>query len=234
MRGGKVPVWVFLIGGLGWLIGGDDDQDRVDGSNSAAAAIAPNQTLQSPDTTRQRAAVKPSNQATALTSSTPTTSPNLQPSPQPSERSIYVSGSSVRVRAGPGTQHTHLTSFKRGQKLTFTGETNGKWRKIQRGSVSGWMHGDYLSFDAPRKAEKPARQPAKVATVSRGPSDDQLRQRIIARSIANYSGSCPCPYNRDRAGRRCGKRSAYSRPGGASPVCYPSDVSSAMLARARN
>ncbi|MEO0409166.1 MAG: hypothetical protein AAF289_17625 [Cyanobacteria bacterium P01_A01_bin.135] len=34
------------------------------------------------------------------------------------------------------------------------------------------------------------------------------------------SGSCDCPYDTDSAGRRCGKRSAYSRPGGASPVCY--------------
>lgn len=45
-------------------------------------------------------------------------------------------------------------------------------------------------------------------------------------SQANYSGStgytgnCPCPYDRDAAGKLCGARSAYSRSGGASPVCY--------------
>lgn len=61
-------------------------------------------------------------------------------------------------------------------------------------------------------------------------SDAQVRQQIIRQSIASYSGSCPCPYNTDRAGRRCGGRSAYSRPGGASPRCYPSDVSSAEVA----
>ncbi len=35
--------------------------------------------------------------------------------------------------------------------------------------------------------------------------------------------------NADRAGRNCGKRSAYSRPGGRSPLCYESDVTKAMV-----
>ncbi|HEX8526161.1 hypothetical protein [Allosphingosinicella sp.] len=64
-------------------------------------------------------------------------------------------------------------------------------------------------------------------------SDAQIKQRLIRQSIANYSGSCPCPYNVDRAGRRCGARSAYSRPGGAAPLCYASDVSAAQLRAAR-
>ena len=37
------------------------------------------------------------------------------------------------------------------------------------------------------------------------------------------TGSCDCPYDRDKAGHSCGKRSAYSRPGGASPRCYQDD-----------
>lgn len=49
-------------------------------------------------------------------------------------------------------------------------------------------------------------------------------QRQIRQSIAAYPGSCPCPYSTDRAGRRCGARSAYSRPGGRAPLCYPADV----------
>ena len=56
-------------------------------------------------------------------------------------------------------------------------------------------------------------------------TDAEIRRILINRSIASYSGSCPCPYNLDRAGRRCGGRSAYSRPGGASPLCYARDVS---------
>jgi hypothetical protein len=40
---------------------------------------------------------------------------------------------------------------------------------------------------------------------------------------------CACPEDRTRAGRRCGGNSAYSRPGGAAPLCYPTDISEAMI-----
>lgn len=63
-------------------------------------------------------------------------------------------------------------------------------------------------------------------------SDSEIRQRIVEESIANYRatrGNCPCPYNRAANGSRCGGRSAYSRPGGASPRCHPSDVSQAEV-----
>ena len=55
-------------------------------------------------------------------------------------------------------------------------------------------------------------------------SDAEVKQRIIRQSIASYPGPCACPYNTDRAGRSCGRRSAYSRPGGFAPQCYPADV----------
>ena len=56
-------------------------------------------------------------------------------------------------------------------------------------------------------------------------TDAEIRQHLIDQSIAGYSGRCPCPYFVDRAGRSCGQRSAYSRPGGELPKCYPRDVS---------
>jgi|KBSSwiStaDraftv2_1062776.scaffolds.fasta_scaffold1413896_1 hypothetical protein len=56
-------------------------------------------------------------------------------------------------------------------------------------------------------------------------SDAQIKQKIIRQSIQGYPGNCPCPYNTDLAGRSCGRRSAYTRPGGYSPKCYESDVS---------
>ncbi len=60
-------------------------------------------------------------------------------------------------------------------------------------------------------------------------TDAEIKQEIIEASIASYRGTCPCPYNTDRAGRRCGARSAYSRPGGAAPLCYESDVTQKMV-----
>jgi hypothetical protein len=60
-------------------------------------------------------------------------------------------------------------------------------------------------------------------------TDAQITQALIDESIANYKGNCPCPYNKDRAGRNCGARSAYSRRGGASPLCYAKDVTPKMI-----
>ena len=76
----------------------------------------------------------------------------------------------------------------------------------------------------------PCSSPARASS-SRPPgrTDAEIRQVLVNQSIARYSGSCPCPYNTDRGGRRCGGRSAYSRPGGASPLCYPRDVSDAAV-----
>ena len=64
-------------------------------------------------------------------------------------------------------------------------------------------------------------------------SDAEIRQYLINSSIAGYPGRCPCPYFADRAGRSCGRRSAWSRPGGYSPLCYPTDVSNEQVSNFR-
>ena len=64
-----------------------------------------------------------------------------------------------------------------------------------------------------------------VATLS----NSRIKEALIKQSIAYYSGNCPCPYNRASNGSRCGKRSAYSRPRGASPLCYTSDITEQMV-----
>lgn len=56
-------------------------------------------------------------------------------------------------------------------------------------------------------------------------SDSAIKQAIIQESISSYPGNCPCPYNTARNGSKCGKRSAYSKPGGYAPICYERDVS---------
>ncbi|HEY2033076.1 MAG TPA: hypothetical protein VGH02_05270 [Rhizomicrobium sp.] len=68
-----------------------------------------------------------------------------------------------------------------------------------------------------------------AATTAATASDAQIRQAVIRESLASYPGNCPCPYNVDRAGRSCGRRSAYSRPGGYAPICYESDVTPQMI-----
>ncbi|GEM_PF-3891778 len=65
-------------------------------------------------------------------------------------------------------------------------------------------------------------------------SDAKIRKLIIKESIDAYTGNCACPYNRTKRGYRCGKRSAYSRPGGEEPICYKRDVSEVMIREFRN
>ncbi|UMO86033.1 hypothetical protein HP572_11435 [Pectobacterium sp. PL64] len=60
-------------------------------------------------------------------------------------------------------------------------------------------------------------------------SDEQIKERIIQESISSYSGNCPCPYNSARNGSKCGKRSAWSRAGGYSPICYKDEVTRKMI-----
>ncbi len=59
--------------------------------------------------------------------------------------------------------------------------------------------------------------------------DQQIIQNIISESISNYSGNCACPYNKASNGSSCGKRSAYLKAGGYVPICYPQDVTPAMI-----
>jgi len=64
-------------------------------------------------------------------------------------------------------------------------------------------------------------------------TDAEVKQAIIRESIANYPGPCACPYNAMRNGRACGRRSAYSRPGGYAPICYETDVTREMVRQYR-
>jgi hypothetical protein len=65
-------------------------------------------------------------------------------------------------------------------------------------------------------------------------SDAQIKQRIIGASIADYPGTCACPYSVARNGSSCGGRSAWSRPGGYAPLCYSADITKAEIAAWRS
>src|SRR5689334_20578112 len=58
-------------------------------------------------------------------------------------------------------------------------------------------------------------------------TDAQIAAAIVKESRDFYYATghpCACPEDHARNGSRCGGRSAYSRPGGAEPKCYISDV----------
>ena len=67
------------------------------------------------------------------------------------------------------------------------------------------------------------------SAMSKSLTDAEITQRIIQASIRNYPKTCACPYSITSNGSRCGKRSAYSKPGGYAPLCYPEDVTPQMI-----
>ena len=147
-------------------------------------------------------------------------------------RQMFVTGSGVNLREGPSVSAQIKGQVLKGQRVVLLDQQGG-WAKIlpaPDAASTVWMSAQYLATTAPVAA--PAVKAAPKRSVSAPSTRDVTRARadIIAQSTRAYQGSCPCPYSRNRAGRRCGKSSAWSRPGGASPICYESDVSPARLA----
>ncbi len=155
-------------------------------------------------------------------SSTPSGAEPIDPG-----RIVYVIGSRVNVRTVPSLQGRVIGQLPMGAKAELLLEENG-WSRIDTSLGLGWMASRFLSGEAPTPSPQPA--PGKRGIAAPTQKEIQkARKEIVAQSIASYAGSCPCPYNRDRAGRRCGGRSAWSRPGGYSPICYDGDVTEARL-----
>lgn len=157
----------------------------------------------------------------------------------------WVRGSKVAFRAGPATSFTILDRFNTGRRVSLL-QAAGDWSNVRDALTlrEGWVASRFLAEREPstRRPKNEERNPSiekrepkpKPVVVPRVEiSDVEIADRIIAQSIANYSGNCPCPFNTDRAGRRCGRRSAYSKPGGASPICFVGDVTPAMIAAFR-
>lgn len=146
---------------------------------------------------------------------------------------VYVTGSRVNVRASPDISARRLGAFDRGSKLVALEQGTG-WTRVS-GNIGGtptvgWMSSTYLGPSAPTPVAVPAPKPQRSVAVPSGPDIAAAQRAIIRQSIAAYPGTCACEYNTDRAGRRCGRRSAWSKPGGHSPICYPSDVTRSHLA----
>jgi hypothetical protein len=81
-----------------------------------------------------------------------------------------------------------------------------------------------MSLTCNAYAQSVASPPAQGASTS----DAQVVAEIIRISRATARGPCACPEDRGRDDLLCGRNSAYWRPGG--PLCYPKDVTPAMIA----
>jgi GYF domain 2 len=105
----------------------------------------------------------------------------------------------------------------------------------EKGPVSAIREPTIASIPTPTPpADKPGvtRNNAKTTALSAA----AIAAVIVQTSRQRYYASghpCACPDDVTRSGRSCGGNSAYSRPGGAAPLCYVSDVSAEMIAHYR-
>lgn len=145
-------------------------------------------------------------------------------SEQPRDKKRYTA-SELNLRSLPSRYGKVLVTLPKGQ-IVYAYLEDGEWSRVNvaRLNITGYVASRYLHSDCVPGPE----------ITRKDLTSAQIALILMTQSQSRYSGSCPCPYYTDRAGRRCGGRSAYSRPGGASPLCYTSDVSMAMVEQFRN
>lgn len=148
---------------------------------------------------------------------------------------LVVSGHDVSLRSGPGPKTKILDRLRQGSEVLELERETG-WVKVRHPvtGTDGWVKAslvrskDSAPAEAPHKARKeipPPKAPMVATSV--------IVARLLAESRASYPGNCACPDDVDKRGHRCGARSAYSRPGGYAPLCYPRDVTAEMIAEYR-
>ena len=144
---------------------------------------------------------------------------------------LFVSTGKLHLRSSPEASASSLGLYPYSTQVGVVLRAD-PWVRVvvTKDGRQGWMHANFLTPTRPNTQRTPG---LSLQRPSPTLSDAEIKRRLIRQSISRYSGSCPCPYNSDRAGRRCGRRSAHSRPGGRSPLCYSSDVSSQMIANYR-
>jgi Bacterial SH3 domain len=139
---------------------------------------------------------------------------------------LYVTGSKVNLRDGPSLKGKAIGQLAEGTEVELISNGDG-WVQIQTPFGPGWMAARFLSTEKPAAVQQT--EPIRTVAAPTLAEISRAKAEIIRQSIASYPGSCPCPYNSDKAGRRCGGRSAWSKPGGYSPICYESDISEERL-----
>ncbi|WP_082376591.1 SH3 domain-containing protein [Ahrensia marina] len=199
----------FVIGALivGYLIGDGDDATESP-ANRAPVTQAPQiqETVSYP-------VPKSIPNRQAPTPDTKRSVPVPKVSVEPSQ-SLSVT-TTLNVRSRPTTDSKIVGKLAAGTRI-LVASRDGAWRQIQMPSNfrNAWVHGDYLTERAlgvpkPQSLISTPRPKAKVARSGAGTPVRSPR-----------TGSCDCPYDRMRNGARCGGRSAWSRPGGRSPICF--------------
>jgi hypothetical protein len=112
--------------------------------------------------------------------------------------------------------------------LTQTAQLSSEWEAV----AAKWQESIVLLELVPEDSPNALTAQAKIAEYGKNlqyaqrqatvppPQPAVSNQPTVVRVREPRSGSCDCPYDYTSSGSRCGDRSAYSRPGGRSPICY--------------
>jgi hypothetical protein len=161
------------------------------------------------------------------------------------------SGSTPPVYQPPGSEPNVTCpdgSIATSQEICAVAVTEAPSRQNRAQSARATTRVTSIEQPGPQPAQTPISAPAISASpppAALPPIDKREAQVLsavaIAALIVKESRSayyatghpCACPDDRMRNGHACGGRSAYSRPGGATPLCYPTDVSAEMIGNYR-
>jgi len=232
---GKAGLGTYIFGAfvLYAIFGGDDKDEQSNVSTYVTAPTTQQSAIPKQPQTTTKVTKKPVAEPTTTVVSLPKTETQtqvVQPVIRYPARKMYVDASRLNVRNKAGKHGKVIWTLKRDQQVQVTNK-DGDWLYIEHSRFKGWVFGTYLTNSPTPKQASIPKNAKKRQTV--GLSTSRIKKILIKRSHAYYDGNCPCPYNRTSRGHKCGKRSAYSRPGGASPLCYARDVTARMVAEYR-
>ncbi|MBP2540811.1 MULTISPECIES: SH3 domain-containing protein [Agrobacterium] len=175
-------------------------------SKSGVTTPSPSFSTGRPPAMSHRQPASPSATTSSPRDGTPT-SPNFT-----EIRTKFVNGNGVALRGAPNPKSQIIDRLDRGRKVDFL-QSEAQWSRVKDvlTQKEGWVATRFLQDDTPKREEisKPSEPKSKPPPTL---SPTIIIQRIIAESVASYPGTCACPYSTDRRGRRCGNRSAYSKP----------------------
>ena len=170
---------------------------------------------------------RPSANAAVDAPAAPAEAPIARSAEPEAPSTLYVSGHKVPMRDAASAKGQVLDRLGPRQAVTVL-ERQSDWVRVRHGLTQreGWIQAKRLR-DAPpaEEAEKP-----KAPSVGLTLSAAAIAKLLIAESIAQYPGPCACPYQNARNGSSCGRRAAYVRPGGYSPLCFAKDITPEMVA----
>ena len=88
--------------------------------------------------------------------------PEQEPAKQEATKQGIISGGTINVRKGPGTEYDRITQVATGKVVTILG-TEGGWYHIQFGNTTGYVLGDYLREYVPGAASAVGEQIVQMA-----------------------------------------------------------------------